>query len=93
MTELFRIKPLEWEWFDNSYERGHKAHVPFLTYDILVYQKFDDDIKEWLTPWFVSLDSNSLAGYLASPEEGKQLAEQHWQEYVKQALIPVETQQ
>lgn len=88
-TEVFTIKPLEWEWFNNSYERGYKAHVPFLAYDILVYQKFDDDIKEWLTPWFVSFDSQSLAGYLTSPEEGKQLAEQHWREYVKQALVPM----
>lgn len=79
MTELFRIKPLEWTWREMAFSHAYITE-PCLGFSALVAL---NKKEEWY--WQTS---NSSGNYCASPEEGKQLAEQHWQEYLSSALIP-----
>lgn len=80
-TELFTIKPLEWDrlkgnpaWAANplptiQYQVGWVGGEPAFRWCVRNSGKFQD---------------------CASPQEGKRLAEAHWQNYIKQALVPVE---
>lgn len=87
-TELFRIKPVEWEYAAEKYAQRFWADT--LSGRYTVENRFN---QGW--HWFldVGYTKTSTPRSCASPEEGKQLAEAHWQEYIKQALIPVETSQ
>ena len=90
--ELFRIKPLEWKWFDDTLDgvlkaRGFKAR--FGTCFVgLVFQEERPNPEKWsVWHWMPKEGGTHIC---ASPEEGKQLAEQHWREYIKQALVEVQ---
>lgn len=74
-TELFRIKPLEWQ----DYLDGMIVAVVFCG-----HYKVSGTQWYWFAP-----NGNFSENTCSSPEEGKQLAEQHWREYVRQALIEV----
>lgn len=93
MSDLFRIKPLEWEWFETTFSavpytvRGYKASHPMFSACVWEVVLSDGRIQ----PWHYRVSSNAIDTPCASPEEGKQLAEAHWREYIKQALVPVET--
>lgn len=76
-TKLFRIKPLEWQ----DYLDGDVVAVVFGGH-------YRMSGMQW---YWCALNGHFSEHVCASPEEGKQLAEQHWQEYIRQALIPVET--
>lgn len=84
-SALFRIKPLEWRWFDDKHSRGWRVANNTL-FDSEVYQYKELD-GEWVERWRYYTSHVDDTDYCASPEEGKQLAEQHWQAYIKQALI------
>ena len=92
-AELFRIKPLEWEWFEEPVCAGapHLAQGYRTKQGHVYYARvYRSQIAEggWsIWRWYSTVDYSNPC---ASPEEGKQLAEQHWQEYIKQALVPVE---
>lgn len=78
----FRIKPLEWEAKDSS------TIGPSFT--ALMGDRVISVFKwPWSATWLWTAGDKSCQP-CASPEEGKQLAEQHWNEYIKQALIEVE---
>lgn len=84
--ELFRIKPLEWkdQPANEQHDGGYRADTILGFYE--VYQ------RDGRWAWFGKrADRPHFPKRCASPEEGKQLAEQHWNEYIKQALEPVET--
>lgn len=84
MTELFRIKPLEWEPSFGSFGGGVFARNPM---EPTRYYQVHKMGRSWA--W---RSSDTIDHGCASPEEGKQLAEAHWREYVTQALVPVETE-
>lgn len=86
-VEVFSIKPLEWEWLEPTRfsSEGHWAAKTFCDVRYLVTCNLKG------TFWWQSSASEPIQ--CASPEEGKHLAEQHWQEYIKQALVPAEKQQ
>lgn len=86
--EVFRIKPLEWRPSFGAKDEGCFAQTPFRASYYQVYRTIEGG---WA--WFLSTDPTNAYHPCASPEEGKQIAEQHWQEYIKQALVPVESQQ
>ena len=82
-AKLFRIKPLEWEQQAPTQFCSHESWtVSVCGVQYLVAQNFKGEI------WWQSNISGPV--FCASPEEGKQLAEAHWNEYIKQALIEVE---
>lgn len=85
--ELFTILPLEWEWFEALTFRGFRA-TAINKYVFNVTQMRGLPTEAWPERWGVQVDGE-LVGRSASPEEGKQLAEQHWREYIKQALEPM----
>lgn len=81
-TELFTIKPLEWQ-SENS-----KAAGP--SFRALVGDRVISVFKwPWEQSWMWTAGDKSCQP-CASPEEGKRLAELHWQSYIKQALVLVE---
>lgn len=83
MTELFRIKPLEWE------SKTSQTTGPSFT--AMVGDRVISVFKwPWKKSWMWTAGDRSCQP-CASPEEGKRLAEQYWREYVTQALVPVET--
>lgn len=91
---LFRIKPLEWEWFEMPDIRGW--FVDLCGFSAMIYQQIDYGASHHMaspvwTGWTIDATSHQTAD-CASPEEGKQLAEQHWQAYIKQALIEASQQ-
>lgn len=80
--ELFRIKPLEWEaMIDNGVGPGFRAIAG--SHIISVFK------WPWKDTWMWTAGDKSCQP-CASPEEGKELAEAHWQSYIKQALVAVE---
>lgn len=90
--EVFRIKPLEWKWIEQTF-----AAVPYTVrawnasnklFSASVWEVVLSDGR--LQPWQVRTSADSLAKPCASAEEGKQLAEAHWNEYIKQALVEVQ---
>ena len=83
MTDLFRIKPLEWERVNRSNPFWIARPLPDIQYQV-GWVGGDLPIR-WLKVGVRDAD-----GRCASPEEGKQLAEQHWRDYIMQALVPVE---
>lgn len=85
-VEVFRIKPLKWEWYEERHTRGWR--VSTVGFEADVWQ-WTDLHGEWSSQWRYYTNEVSDTD-CASPEEGKQLAEQHWQEWIKQALVPVE---
>lgn len=88
MAETYTIKPLEWEWLETNLERGYLiASNPFI--EGMVYQKHHPETGGWTDVWYVSVDSGMQAVGLLTPEHGKALAEDYWQSYMKQGLIPV----
>lgn len=86
MTELFRIKPLEWESKTSHSQTIGPSFTAVVGDRIISVFKWP-----WEKSWMWTAGDKSCQP-CTSPEEGKQLAEQHWQEYVKQALVPVETE-
>ena len=87
-AKLFRIKPLEWRHHRYDYQEFYAARG-FLG-EYLIVRWFDLNKHEW-GEWKLKLQHEQGAyAAIASPEAGKQIAEQHWQEYIKQALIEVE---
>lgn len=83
MTELFTIKPLEWE--DAGKDRYEAC--PLFNVRFVLRRRESNRGWEWRTI------NGTYFTHCASPEEGKQLAEQHWRDYIAQALVPVETEQ
>lgn len=92
---LFRIKPLEWEWFEVfafAPRRGWK------TKGIFIVEVSEEIFEHRAGIWH---GNGKVFAYFSvhhgvaccSFEAGKQLAEHHWQEYIKQALLPAEPQQ
>ena len=77
-------KPLEWEEKEDRWSHGYRS-VEQLSVGYIVVLNQNNQ-------WYVQ-GTAMAAKFCASPEEGKQLAEQHWQEYIKQALVAVEKQQ
>lgn len=77
------IKPLEWERVD----KGNPFWIakPLSDVQYQVGWVGGDLPIRWLKVGVREAD-----GRCASPEEGKQLAEQHWKNYIQQALEPVE---
>lgn len=87
-VELFRIKSLEWERFERSgFSRGYKTVG---ISGALVFQDYRGSGGWSVWHWMPREGGTHVC---TSPEEGKQLAEQHWQEYIKQALVLVENHQ
>lgn len=88
MSDLFRIKPLEWEWAETPIRRGFVSQRKGFSFYAFVFQSGRDG--EWSEGWcldvFTDGEHELDARLCASPEEGKQLAQQHWQAYIKQAL-------
>lgn len=82
MTELFTIPALKWEWFEETEIHGWRAEI--CGFGAMVYQ----ELLRGVPPDWTVLASSQPTEFRASPEEGKQLAEKHWREYVKQALKP-----
>lgn len=78
--ELFRIKPLEWKWLTINDIRFLNADSPVGDLNWRIYQLTDT--------WHLNPSGRSGID-CTSPEEGKQLAEKHWQDYIKQALVEV----
>lgn len=83
MTQLFRIKPLEWERINRGNPFWITKPLPNVQYQV-GWVGGDLPIR-WL-----KVDVREADGRCASPEEGKQLAEQHWRAYIKQALVEVQ---
>lgn len=81
-TELFRIKPLEWELYEDGRWMGR---VPDIINSHFYVRRFPSGQWTW---WHPPSMSDRLP--CTSPEEGKQLAEAHWREYIKQALTEVD---
>ena len=75
--EVFTIKPLRWE------QVGESIVAKTMRYDYQVYQLRSG---QWV--WDVWADNlrQDDGEHCASPEEGKALAEAHWQSYLKQGL-------
>lgn len=81
-TEVFTIKPLEWEPLFGDSGGGAFARNPLKPTKYYQVHKIGRSWA-WRSP-------DTIDFGCASPEEGKRLAEEHWQSYVKQALVPVE---
>lgn len=85
------VKPLEWVWFDGTLDgvlkaQGYMAKTP--VFYAVVFQEERPNPDKWSEwRWYAT---NTLNTPCASPEEGKQLAEQHWRAYIKQALVEVQ---
>lgn len=91
MSDLFRIRPLEWEWFETFNVRGYRVWVEVAGKWLKVFQTFDSLNNCWRDGWALALPvGTNPPDCAASPEDGKQIAEQHWRNYISQALIPVE---
>lgn len=95
MTELFTIKPLEWEWYERPVckdaphkEQGYIARCGHWYFGVYRTELADGGWSPWRK--FSNLYYSDTC---ASPEEGKRLAEAHWREYIKQALTPVTNDQ
>lgn len=79
-SDVFKIKPLEWErgkdgiWF---------AELP---HHMGMYFVRSSKPLMWQFSCYINEDEDEL-GPCTSSEEGKQLAEAHWNEYIKQALV------
>jgi len=83
-TELFTIKPLEWEWFEDQVlrTRGYK------TLQGHTFYQFQSPVDDAWSRWRWTTHMADKIEDCASPEAGKALAEEHWREYVKQGLMP-----
>ena len=74
---VFTIKPLEWEHSNDALSEDYIARTS--RYQFSVWKALH--ISHWqVTTVLVGCQP------CASPEEGKALAEKHWQEYIKQGL-------
>lgn len=83
MSELFRIKPLEWRQFSTDSSYGARTPFGFAR----IYWPFGG------SGLVLRFDWDRDASYpCASLEEGKQIAEQYWQKYIKQTLVEQEQQ-
>lgn len=84
VSELFTIKPLEWED-----KRGNPMWIaeplPGIRYEV-------GWIGNSAFAWCAKASGQQIECVM-SPEEGKRLAETHWQEYIKQALTAVTNDQ
>jgi len=78
MTDLFTLRPLEWEWRIINDVGLWCADAPIGNLTWRLY--------ELTTGWELNPSGKSSVP-VASPDEGKQLAEQHWQEWMKQGLV------
>lgn len=80
-AKLFKIKPVKWKQFSTDSSYGARTPFGFAR----IYWPFGG------SGLVLRFDWDRDASYpCASPEAGKQLAEAHWQQYIKQALIEVE---
>lgn len=91
--EVFRIKPPGWEAAETRIRRGFVSQPIGFSFYAFLFQSRRG--HEWGEQWCLDVFTNGEhkldAHPCASPEEGKQLVEQCWNEYVRQALEPVET--
>lgn len=89
---VFRIKPLEWEWFDDTLDGVLKARGYRTSNGVFYAVIFQQETSCKNAPWsdWQWYSTNTLSTGCASPEEGKQLAEQYWNAYIKQALVEVQ---
>jgi len=84
-TDLFTIKPLVWEWFEDAGMQGYTATGSIS--EAYVYRRRISG--RWPASWkWVTRDAPDVVNECASPEEGKELAEAHWQAYMRQGLVP-----
>lgn len=81
-TELFTIPPLKWKAHTRNGITVMRANAPIGGLSWTLYTLADGE-------WCLNPSGRSSA-LCASPEEGKRLAEEHWQSYIKQALVLVE---
>ena len=72
MTELFTIKPLEWEWTGRYWLASTHAFNYVVKGHLTIYNKLQDEFSQ---------------KSCVSPEEGKRLANEHWETWIQQGLI------
>lgn len=94
MSELFTIKPLEWWWFESTTgrTRGYTAKACDFSYTVYEFNAGVGGGEPLWTNWRWGIPTRQMHD-CPSPEEGKRLAEQHWRDYIEQALIPVDGSQ
>lgn len=96
-TELFRIKPLEWADHSNDMRGLYVSQIAAPLADFRIYrgrrrcehEHCESEAHQW-DSWrlYYTLGSDDQDDeHCTSPEEGRQLAEAHWREYIKQALL------
>ncbi len=98
MSELFTIKPLGgWILTEEEFTQRYESRVgslfnasvyrtrPLLKY---TYPRTPEHYGPW-TPWRLVITGGSNYLPCESPEQGKRLAEQHWQEYLRAGLVEV----
>lgn len=91
--DLFRIKPLAWEFKEEYALRKYEAGCAIGgVYRVLEWRQRYMDHLPWSGNWncITPEQTGGISIPCASPEEGKQLAEKHWRAFIEQALIPAE---
>ncbi|HKR59946.1 MAG TPA: hypothetical protein VJS64_09425 [Pyrinomonadaceae bacterium] len=90
MTNLYTIKPLEWEWFEfvGARTQGYRAQAGERVYVVYRFNAGISGGEALWTGWRWGITTRQMHD-CASPEEGKQLAEEHWQAYIQQGLVRV----
>lgn len=92
MTELFTIKPLVWEWTEKDDCRKYEARCLEGVFRVLNWREHYRAGEPYQTRWILVIAGGGGTKACASAEEGKALAEQHWREYISQALERVPTE-
>ena len=82
-VKTYTIKPLAWRHYRYDYQELYSARAGNGEYAVVRYCQHGV-WGDWKVKPFAA---SSFMAECASPEAGKQLAEQHWREYMKQGLI------
>lgn len=91
MSEMYTIKPLEWGFSEHSDDEPPSYRV-----DV-------DDQNGYYDVWYSTIEGSWMwwgggtvdtdKNFAESDDAAKLAAEAHWQERIKQALVPVEVKQ
>jgi hypothetical protein len=87
--QVYRIKPLGgWAEVETKSVRGFVCQPEPFSFYAGVYQS--REAEGWSSQWKLTLFANGESQAdktpIASPEEGKALADVHWREFIEQAL-------
>ena len=93
MSDTYQITPLEWEFSGSDYHETWSAGTTFAELTVNRIRVAVEDGSPWAGwKWSYCFDEYHDEGYqeCESPEEGKRLAEEHWQKRLREGLTQVQ---